>query len=109
MIQNITFSAEYAISIAIVVIVISSLMKLSPQLNTFVAVIIGLIVGYFFLLFMNYVFPQVNSTANSWYQFFTYSITNKFDDMGYMQVWPPIMAVLIIFVILLYNRNMGSK
>ena len=104
---NINFSFEYAVSIIIILVVCNLLIKTNPQMNTVVVIIAGLLVGYLSLLIMNKVFPSVNKFASNVYQYYSFQIMNNFTSMGYMHVWPPILAILIIFIVLLYNRNLG--
>jgi len=104
---NIGFSFEYAISIVAVIVVCNLLMKSSPQMNTFVVVLAGLVIGYVTLFVMNNFFPYINQTAQSIYQYFAYQIMNNYTSMGYMHIWPPILAVLVIFIILLYKGQLG--
>ena len=104
---NINFSFEYAVSIIIILVVCNILVKTNPQMNTIVVIILGLLVGYISLWVMNKVFPAVNKTASNVGQYYNYQFMNNFSNMGYIHVWPPILAVLVIFIILLYNKNLG--
>jgi hypothetical protein len=104
---NISFSFEYALSIIIVIVVCNLLAKSSPTMNTAVIVVVGLIVGAITLYLTNTLFPSINRLSTSIYQYYAYQTVSKYTSMGYMHIWPPILAVLIIFVILLYNRQLG--
>jgi hypothetical protein len=105
--NNINFSFEYAVSIIIVLVVCYSILRLSPGLNIIIVLLAGLLAGYLSLFILNNVFPSLNKTFQNIQQYYTYQIMNNFNSMGYMHVWPPILAVLIIFIILLYNKNLG--
>ena len=104
---NISFSFEYALSIIIVIVVCNLLAKSSPKMNTAVIVVIGLIVGTVTLYLINTLFPSINRLTTSIYQYYAYQTVSNYTSMGYMHIWPPILAVLIIFIILLYNRQLG--
>jgi uncharacterized membrane protein YesL len=106
--SNINFSFEYAVSIIIILVVCNALMKKNPNMSTVVIIILGLLVGYLSLTVMNKVFPYINQVARSIYNYIEYSILDNFSSMGYMHIWPPILAVLVVFVILLYNKNLGG-
>ena len=106
-ITNTQFSFEYAISVIVIIIVCTVLYKTSPQMNTLIIVIAGLLVGYVTLFLMNKFFPYLSVLSFNLYQYFTLEVMNNFNSMGYIHVWPPILAVLILFVILLYNRQLG--
>lgn len=105
--NGINFSFEYAVSIIVVLLVCNSLVKSNPAMNTMVVIIAGLVVGGGTLYVMNNFLPHLNSTASSIYQYFAYQTMDNYNSMGYTQIWPPILAVLLIFVILLYNKNLG--
>ena len=105
--MQVNFSFEYIVSIVITIVVCNLLVRSSPQMNTVIVVIAGLLVGYISLYVMNNFFPYLNQRAYSIYQYFVYQWMNNFNSMGYMQVWPPILAILVIFVVLLYNRHLG--
>lgn len=104
---NINFSFEYAVSIIVVLVVCNALMKKNPNMSTVVIIILGLLVGYLVLYIMNNFFPYINQIALSVYQYLEYSMLSNFTSMGYMHIWPPILAVLVVFIVLLYNKNLG--
>lgn len=105
--SNISFSFEYGVSVIVVIIVCNLLVKSSPQMNTLVVIVAGLLIGFIVLYIMNHYFPYINQLALSIYQYYAYKVTDNYTSMGYMHIWPPILAVLIIFIILLYNRQLG--
>lgn len=104
---NINFSFQYAVSIITVLLVCNFLVKKSPQMNTVIVILAGLVVGYLSLLVINNVFPYLNTIAYNIYQYLAYEVLSNFNSMGYIHLWPPILAVLVIFIILLYNKNLG--
>lgn len=105
--SNINFSFEYVVSIIIIIVVCNLLTQSNPKMNTIVVIITGLVVGYIALFIMNNLFPYINQTAYNIYQYYAYEIMNNFTSTGYIHVWPPVLAVLVIFVVLLYNRQLG--
>ena len=105
--SNIGFSFEYAVSLIVVLVVCNLLVKNNPAMNMVIVILAGLVIGYISLLILNNVFPYLNNIAYSVYQYFTYEVLSNFNSMGYVHLWPPILAVLIIFIILLYNKNLG--
>ncbi len=106
-VSNINFSFEYAVSIVVVLVVCNFLVKSSPQMNTVIVIIAGLVVGWISLIIMNTLFPSINQLVSNIYQYYSFQLMNNFNSMGYMNVWPPILAILIIFIVLLYNRQLG--
>jgi hypothetical protein len=105
--SNINFSFQYAISVIVILVVCNMLVKTNPLMNSAIVIVIGLLVGYLSLLIMNTVFPAINSFGVNVYQYYSLLFMSNFNNMGYINVWPPILAVLIIFVVLLYNRTLG--
>lgn len=105
--KNTSFSFEYAVSIIVVLLVCYILMKNNPQINTIIVIISGLAVGYVTLFVMNNIFPNINKLVQDIYNYYTYQFTRNFDSMGYIHIWPPVFAILLIFIILLYNRQLG--
>ena len=105
--SNTSFSFEYAVSLIIIIVIINMLLKKSPNMNMAVVVIIGLVVGYILLKVLNFLIPNLNSTASSIRQYISFMITNHFNNMGYFIIFPPLFIVLIIFIALLYSGKMG--
>lgn len=98
------FTFSEMLSIVFVVIVISILLKKAPQINTFVLVIVGVIVGYVFLIITNTVLPKLNEVYNNWREFVMYNYSAKVDNMGYIHIYPPLFFVFVLFLVLLYYR-----
>lgn len=104
---NTSFTFEYTVSIIVVLVVTNLLVKSNPQMNTVVVIIAGLLVGYITLYVMTNFFPYLNKLIDGLFGYVKFEIMNNFSSMGYMHVWPPILAILVIFIILLYNKNLG--
>tara|TARA_Y200000002_G_scaffold256427_1_gene212750 strand:- start:231 stop:557 length:327 start_codon:yes stop_codon:yes gene_type:complete len=105
--SNIDFSFEFAVTTIITLIVVTMMIRSNPDMSSIVIVVSGLVVAYISLMVVNFLFPQINKVASNVYQYIVYTIMTNFNNLGYLHVWPPIFAVLIIFVVLLYNRNLG--
>ena len=105
--STIGYGFEYFISLIIVIVVCNSLVKSSPQMNTFIVVLVGLVIGFISMKLLQFLLPNISSTLTNIYLYYTYQIMNNFNSTGYVHVWPTILAVLVLFVILLYNRQLG--
>ena len=105
--NNTNFTFEYAVSIVVTLIVCSIAIQRSPKMNTFVVILLGLVVSYITLLIVNFIFPNINKIAYNIRNYITYMFMNNFNNTGYIHVWPPVLAVLIIFIVLLYTKNLG--
>ena len=105
--NNIDFSFEFAVSIIVTLVIMTIMVKKNPDMSSIIIVVSGLAIAYITLQLVNFLFPEINKIANNAYQYIIYTLMSNFNNLGYLHVWPPIMAVLIIFVVLLYNRNLG--
>ena len=105
--SNIDFSFEFAASMIVTLVVMTMMLKKNPDMSTIVVVIAGLAVSYVSLQIINFLFPMINKTASNVWSYFLYTMMTNFNNLGYLHIWPPIFAVLLIFVVLLYNRNLG--
>jgi uncharacterized membrane protein YesL len=105
--NNINFSFEYAVSIIVILVVCNLLLKSAPQMNTIIIIIVGLFIGYLSLLIMNTLVPKLNYFAFNLFQYFNYQFMYNFTNMGYVNIFPPILAILLVFIVLLYNKNLG--
>ena len=102
-----TFSFEYTVSVIVILIVCNLLMKSNPNMNTVVVILAGLAVGWITLYALNNFFPYINKFFTDIGHYFQFEIINNFNSMGYTNIWPPILAILLVFVALLYSRNLG--
>lgn len=104
---NSGYAMEYFISLIIVLIIITILIKSSPTMNIFVVILIGLVIGFISLTFLNNFLPAITNASTNIFLYTTSQTMNDLNSTGYYHVWPPILAILIIFIILLYNRQLG--
>ena len=101
--NDLKFTLNYIISLVVVLIVCIYLMKSVPTLHPILIIVIGLLVAYLVVTGVNFIFPTFTQTSENVSQYVEYSLYSSFNDLGYLNVWPPLFAVLIIFIILLYN------
>jgi len=104
---NLNFSSQYMLSVIIILLVFTYLIRAAPQLNIFIILLTGLIIGYISIFVVNYLFPSYSKTSGQIYDYFMYYSMNNYNNTGYVHIWPPLLAVLVIFIILLYNRQLG--
>jgi hypothetical protein len=105
--ENIGFSFEYVITIIIVIVVCQQLMSQSPPINTGVVVLAGLVVAYVSLKILNYIFPQLNRMFDNVGQYYSYQFMDHYTSIGYIHIFPPLLVVLILFIVLIYLRALG--
>ena len=103
-----TFSLEYILSVAVALgsayMINANQPNFSPVLTYFV---VPLLMSFISLKIFNYLFPKMNTAGNNTSNYLQYGAMDTLSNMGYMQVFPPLFAVLILVVIMLYNRNLG--
>ncbi len=108
--QQTTFSGEYVFSIICgltsVYLVQNNAPKTHPLIKFF---LIPILITYLVLLFLNTVAPQLNESTQKFNNYVKDRSNNSINSLGYIQIFPPLFAVLIIFIILLYNHNFDQK
>ena len=80
-----TFSLEYIISIIIVMVVVGMIQKSAPKTSIAIKIIV---VGQ----------SVANYSKNSMY--------GTINNTGFIQMYPPLFAVLIIFLVMLYSGQL---
>ena len=104
---NVTFSFEYAVSLIVVLVVCHTMFKKNPAIHPLGLIAAGLVVGFIVLYVLNKYFPALNKTAKDMYSYFVFQYMSNFNSMGYTHIWPPLLAVFVLFVILLYGGRLG--
>lgn len=103
-----TFSLEYILSVCVglgaAYMINANQPTFSPVLSFFV---VPLLCCYIALRIFNYIFPKMNTVGSNTSSYVSHSLYSGLANMGYMEIFPPLFAVLILVVILLYNRNLG--
>lgn len=107
--SNLTFTLNYAITLIVVLSVSIYLMKSAPTLHPGLIIVIGLLVAYLLLTFIQFVMPSFTDTVRNISQYSEYTLYSNVNDLGYFQIWPPILVVLILFVALLYQGNTSKN
>lgn len=64
--------------------------------------IIGLIVAYISLQFMNMLFPKLNQWANAWQYYFETRALGELNATNYMQIFPPMLIVLVVALAIVF-------
>lgn len=102
-----TIGISLIITLIIVVFVIYYLLKKSPNINIIFVLMTAFLISYITIFILDLTLPKLNYYFKDISQYYTYIISNKFNNLGYINLWPPLLIVLIIFVVLLYTRNLG--
>ena len=80
------------------------LQKTMPNISILIILLFGAFTAYISLIIMNYIFPTINKHMNKVTSYTYDSMMDSVMNMGYVQVFPPIIAVLILLLVLLYNK-----
>ena len=102
------FNLEYVTSVTLGLLAGYLVHSAMPESNAIIKFfIVPLTVAYIMVNVINIVFPQLNQVG---YRLKTYGearVGGEIDSLGYMQVFPPMFAVFVLFLILLYNRTLN--
>ena len=98
-----TFTLEYALSIIITLFVLGILRAKNQNVNIVIQLLAGLIISYLTLFILNTIFPKINNIGLA-IQDTTIGITQStIYNTGFAEIYPPLLAVFIIFLICLYS------
>ena len=101
------FSTEYIISMLFAMLATYGIAKASPTLNPIVTfVIVPLAVSYIMLQILNAVVPGLNRTGSQVSAYIENKTLGEINNMGYVQVFPPLLAVTILVFVLLFTHNL---
>ena len=101
-----TFSLEYIISIIIVMVVVGMIQKRAPKTSIAIKIIVGLLVAYLSLFILNFALPKLNNVGQSVANYSKNSMYGTINNTGFIQMYPPLFAVLIIFLVMLYSGQL---
>lgn len=97
-----TFNLEYIITV--IVALITAFLLRQTQMNLPVPVtayIIPLIMAYISMKIINWLFPHLIAFGNKIYDYTTDKTYDKINNMNYIQIFPLVMIVLVLFFILI--------
>ena len=101
------FTTEYIISLLVAMLATFAVAKASPTLNPIVTfVIVPLAVSYIILQILNSVVPGLNRTGSRVSAYVENKTLGQINNMGYVQVFPPLLAVTILVFVLLFTNNL---
>ena len=103
-----SFSLEYFISVALALLSAFSVNKSASNVNPAISFfVVPLLVAYIVVSVVNAVFPFLNTWGVNLSNYVEDKTLSSVNTMGYFQIFPPILAIFIIFLVLLYNKNLG--
>jgi mannose/fructose/N-acetylgalactosamine-specific phosphotransferase system component IIC len=102
------FNLEYVISLAAALGSAYMIQQAAPSASpTIKFFIVPLLVAYLVLTIANVLFPHINATGNRVKAYVENKTLGEINNMGYLQIFPPLFAILIVFIVLLYSRSLG--
>jgi uncharacterized BrkB/YihY/UPF0761 family membrane protein len=108
--QQTTFSGEYIFSVICGLTSVYIVEKNAPRTHPIIKYfVIPLFITYLILLFLNTVTPTLNESTTKFKNYVSNKGSNSVNSLGYVQIFPPLFAILVIFIILLYNHNFDQK
>ena len=103
------FNATYVLSVSSGLLAGYLVNSAEPRTNSVVKFfIVPLVVAYFTLIMLNTLAPWLSAYTRNLSKFVEDNALGQINNMGYIEVFPPLFAILIIFLILLYNGSLGN-
>jgi len=97
-------TASYVIAILLGLLAAYVLNSYVPNLNPFIKFfIVPFLVIYVFLILFRILFPGLNKFGRQFKNYVDDNTSNDIHAMSYVEIFPPIFAVFIIIVVLLYS------
>ncbi len=102
------FNLEYIITISVALYAVYLVSSGSPNINPFITyLLLPLLVAYISMAIINNIWPGINRWGRRVYRYTEDKALSEINNTGYIQLFPPIFIVLIIFALMLYNRTLG--
>ena len=105
-----TFSGEYVFSVICgltsVYLIEENAPKTHPIIKFF---LIPIFITYLILLLINTVAPGFNESTKKFNNYVSDKTETNINSMNYVTIFPPLFAIFIIFIILLFNHNFDQK
>ena len=102
-----TFSLEYILSLIIAMVAFYFTGKARKNINVWIKILVGLFAGYISLLILNKILPLLNIYGLEAGHYIVSRVDGGINHMNYIFMFPPLFAILIIFIILLYTGRLG--
>lgn len=102
------FTTEYVLSLLLALLASYAVSKASPNLSPMIRFgIVPLTVAYVSLTVINSIMPGLNSTGARISAYIDNKTLGEINEMGYVQVFPPLLAVTILVFVLLFTKNLS--
>ena len=102
------FSLEYILSIVSALLASYLIATGSPNISAYITYfLIPLLVAYLVIQIINNIFQALNRWGRDVSNYVEHRAMTEINETGFLQIFPPILIVGVLFFILLYNRNLG--
>jgi hypothetical protein len=107
MARETSFSLEYVISLLLALLAAYGVAKTSPEMSPIVSyVIVPLAVAYVSLQILNALIPGLNTAGARMSAYVENKTLGEINQMGYVQIFPPLLAVTVLVFVLLFTKNL---
>ena len=107
--QPTTFNLEYILSVGLALSGVYYIQSNYPNTMPFIKFfVIPFLIAFVALTIFNGLLKNLNNIGQKAFNFIENKSLNTIESSNYMQVFPPIMAVFVIFMIVLYNLKFIS-
>ena len=98
------FSLEYIISVGLALLTSYLVAKNAPVISPFITYgLLPLFVAFVSLQVINTSMPSINKSGNKIYSYIDNKTLGEIDKMGYVQIFPPLLAVAVLMIVLLFT------
>lgn len=102
------FTTEYVVSLLVALLATYGIASANPSMSPIVSyAIVPLAMAYVTLQVLNAVMPGLNSKGSRVSAYIDNMTLGEINDMGYVQVFPPLLAVTVLVFVLLFTKNLG--
>ena len=103
-----SFSLEYFLSVGLALTSVYFINKSSPNVNAMLQfIVIPLVVAFVSLYLFNTFLPKLNTAGKHMGNYFEDQALSNLDNMNYVQILPPMLFVMVLFFILLFQGKLG--
>lgn len=102
------FDLEFIVTLVVTLYAVYLVNAGTPNTNPFITfLLLPLLIAYLVVMIINNLFPTLADWGNSVGNYVEAKAVGNLNSTGYIQLFPPVLAVMIVFVLLLYNRKLG--
>lgn len=105
--EQTAFSAEYIVSLLFALGTAYIVSKANPNMNFMITYVLApLAVAYSSLQILNLISPHMNKSGAKLSAYIENKTLGEINNMGYIQIFPPLFAVTILVFVLLFTNKL---